>query len=63
MFTNETRGKRELLWKKVNIRAGNSSMERKIVDGNAAALEAWAEDYIVNGAKICIAVTYADARK
>ena len=48
---------------KVNIRAGNSPMEPKIVDGDAAALKAWAEDYIVNGAKMCIAVPYADARK
>jgi hypothetical protein len=49
--------------RKVNIRAGNSPMEPKIVDGDAAALKAWAEDFIVNGAKICIAVPYADARK
>ena len=48
---------------KINIRAGNNSMEPKIVDGDVAALKAWAEDYIVNGAKICIAVPYADARK
>ena len=48
---------------KVNIRAGNSPMEPKIVDGDAAALKAWAEDYIVNGAKMCIAVPYADARE
>jgi hypothetical protein len=48
---------------KINIRAGNSPMEPKIVDGDAAALKAWAEDYIVNGAKMCIAVPYADARK
>ena len=48
---------------KVSIRAGNSPMEPKIVDGDAAALKAWAEDYIVNGAKMCIAVPYADARK
>ena len=47
---------------KVNIRAGNSPMEPKIVDGDAAAIKAWAEDYIVNGAKMCIAVPYADAR-
>ena len=47
----------------VNIRAGNSPMEPKIVDGDPAALKAWAEDYIVNGAKMCIAVPYADARK
>jgi hypothetical protein len=48
---------------KMNIRAGNSPMEPKIVDGDAAVLKAWAEDYMVNGAKICIAVPYADARK
>ena len=48
---------------KVSIQAGNSPMEPKIVDGDAAALKAWAEDYIVNGAKMCIAVPYADARK
>ncbi len=48
---------------KIDIRAGNSPMEPKIVDGDAAALKAWAEDYIVNGAKMCIAVPYADARK
>ena len=48
---------------KVSIRAGNSPMEPKIVDGDAVSLKAWAEDYIVNGAKMCIAVPYADARK
>ena len=48
---------------KINIRAGDNPMEPKIVDGDAAALKAWAEDYIVNGAKMCIAVPYADARK
>ncbi len=47
----------------INIRAGNGPMEPKIVDGDAAALKAWAEDYIVNGAKMCIAVPYADARE
>ena len=48
---------------KINIKPGNSPMEPKIVDGDAAALKVWAEDYIVNGAKMCIAIPYADARK
>lgn len=38
-------------------------MEPRIVDGDIAALKLWAEDYIVSGAKMCIAVLYAGARK
>lgn len=47
----------------VQIRPGNSPMEPKIVDGDIGALKKWAEDYIVKGSKLCIAIPYTDARK
>ena len=47
----------------IQIKLGNSAMEPKIVDGDKEALKKWAEDYIVKGSKICIAVPYTDARK
>ena len=47
----------------IQIKLGNSAMEPKIVDGDKEALKKWAEDYIVKGSKLCIAVPYTDARK
>ena len=47
----------------IQILPGNSAIEPKIVDGDKEALKKWAENYIVKGSKLCIAVPYTDARQ
>ena len=47
----------------IQILQGNSAIEPKIVDGDKEALKKWAENYIVKGSKLCIAVPYTDARQ
>lgn len=47
----------------VTFTKGKGPFDGKTVSGDPAALRAWAEDYVVNGAKMCIAVPYADARE
>ena len=46
----------------VNITAGNGPFDPKRVDGEANAVRQWAENYVLNGPKLCIAVPFADAR-
>lgn len=47
----------------IQISSGKGPFDPKIVSGRPSDVQAWAEDYVVNGAKICVAVPYADARK
>ena len=46
----------------VQILDGKGPFEPKKVGGDATAVRKWAEDYIINGAKLCLAVPVADAR-
>lgn len=46
----------------VIITDGKGPFEPKRVGGDAAAVRKWAEDYVINGAKLCLAVPFADAR-
>ena len=46
----------------INITAGNGPFDPKTVDGDANAVRQWAENYVLNGPKLCLAVPFADAR-
>ena len=41
---------------------GNGPFDPQKVVGDATAVRTWAEDYVINGPKICLAVPFADAR-
>lgn len=46
----------------INITAGNGPFDPKTVDGDANAVRQWAENYVLSGPKLCLAVPFADAR-
>ena len=46
----------------VQIKDGNGPFDPQKVVGDATAVRKWAEDYVVNGPKVCLAVPFADAR-
>ena len=46
----------------IQIKDGSGTFNPQKVVGDATAVRKWAEDYVINGPKVCLTVPFADAK-